>query len=1130
MKRIAPPSIPSAAEPNGPRYWRSLDDLSGHPAFQDWLHREFQDGASELTGVNRRQFVKMMAASFALGGAAFAGCRRPESYIRPSSNESSRHIPGLPLYYASSLPDAYDNLPLVVETHSARPTKIEGNEQFTDYGGATDLFAQASVLDLYDPDRATRSSSGRKPIAPTEVFDLIKTIHDKYLATGGQGLAVLAEPSTSPTRLWLREEIGKKFPQLIWTEYTPISQEHPAQALSALFGRPVRSIPHFAKASRILSLDADFLAREPGKLGHAQGFAANRRVRQVEEAAQMSRLYVAESHYTLTGAMADHRLRLASTHIPALAARFLAEALQQLGLDVDFGKQLKLRSEDLSVDPQWISACLADLLSAKGHALVVAGSHQPPAVHAMVAFLNELLEAVGQTVTYHAIPSPNARDLSLLADNIRGGKVETLFILGGNPVYNAPADQRWNVLQKKVPQVIRHGYYYDETALEATDFIAATHYLESWSDGRTFDGTMVPVQPVILPLFEGVSELEVLARLGGLSVTDPFTLVQNTFQRLSGGKEHDFQRFLRDGVLPGSGFPQITARFPRSEAKSFIDSKLRDYHPPKLSAQALEIRTVSDAKMFDGRYNNNGWLQECPDPMTKTTWDNAIQISPALAEHLGFTTKDGTFLLGGVSKKSAVFSSGRELAPLGTLTCGDVTITGPVQVLPGLADWTVVLPLGYGRTKTGRVGKGTGFNAYPAFTSQSAPALTGGTLQLSQQQYRLATTQEHWSIEGRDTIREANAPYFLKHPEFAQKMGIESHSPPIYGKDQDRTLQEKVTQQFRGASSYEHPRFDGGRANVQQWGMSIDLNTCIGCNACVIACQSENNIPIVGKDQVLRGREMHWIRIDRYFASGSLRDNQTAIPRDPQVSLMPMPCQHCENAPCEQVCPVNATVHDDQGLNVMAYNRCVGTRYCANNCPYKVRRFNFFDWNKREIGRFYEGPLGPNRYAQGATSELQKMRANPEVTVRMRGVMEKCTFCQQRIQNAKIAQKTKTGLVEGGSDHVKVPDGLIKTACQQVCPTGAIVFGDVSDEHSAVSQTKHNHRDYSVLGYLNVRPRVTYLARLRNPNPQMPDYAEMPLFQREYQEKSGHGTHGGEGHGMGPLHKDHSVKEDSHHG
>ena len=1087
----------------GPRYWRSLDELMETPGFEEFVQREFPQGASDMEGVNRRQFMKIMTASFALAGAGLSGCRQPVTRIMPYSRQPDRIVPGVPVYYATSLPTAKDNIPLVVETHQARPTKIEGNHLYGAYGGSTDVFAQASVLDLYDPDRATANSRGTRTITRAEVNDLLQSVHDKYLSTDGQGLAFLAEESTSPTRARMQRELLEKFPRAVWAEYEPVDSNNPEIATKRLFGRRLRPHYRLRKTRRVLSLDTDFLHKEPGNLKYARDFADGRRFLHAGEAEpdKMNRLYQVESALTVTGSMADHRLRLSTGQIPAFAALVAAEVLRQKQSDSALEGKFNKLGADVPVDRQWIEECVSDLINFKGEALVVCGSHLPVEVHQLVFFINDLIGANGRTVAYLELPERETATISDLASEIEKGRVETLVIIGGNPAYNAPADLNWGHLQSSVKEVIRHGYHVDETSLLAIEkkghHIAATHFLESWSDGRAFDGTICVVQPMILPLFKGMQELELLGRLSGAANTDPYTLVFETFSALTDevDKEKAFNRFLNSGLLPDTAFKAVKVDPDRPRLKSILATA--DFKPSIQDINGLEIRIVPDNHTWDGRYNNNGWLQECPDPMTKLTWENAIQISPRLAKEIGFDPRTSTFLKIS-AKSSSTFVGGFDVAPVAEITIDGVTLKGPVHIQPGLADYTVLLSMGYGRTKTGRVGRGTGFSVYP-FLKAKAPAYSSGAvLSLTGETSYLANTQRHWSMEGRGIIREANVEDYQEHPDFAQKIGIESHSPPIYGTDEDKSLQFKVANQPRGGSAYEIPTFGG----AQQWGMTIDLNTCIGCNACVVACQSENNIPIVGKEQVLRGREMQWIRLDRYYSSGDEKANRVEIPSDPQVSLMPVNCMHCENAPCEQVCPVNATVHDDEGLNVMAYNRCVGTRYCANNCPYKVRRFNFFDWNKRDLEHLYEGPVGP-----AGMPELQKMKMNPDVTVRMRGVMEKCTYCQQRIDQAKIAQKVKAR----DSDDILVPDGAIKTACQQVCPTSAIAFGDILDPTTEISRIKASDRNYSLLGYLNTRPRTTYLAKLRNPNKRMPDYHDMPLSRMEYEARASHGAgHGGD--------------------
>ncbi len=1115
MKRKFEHPAPSERELTGPKYWRSLDELAATPGFKAQLEREFPDGASELEGVDRRQFLKLMAASFALGGIGLAGCRRPEKHILPYGKSVEGVIQGLPLYFATAMPLRRSAIPLLAETHQGRPTKLEGNPTYTPHGGASSLLAQASVLDLYDPDRATRHTSGGRELRPADVNDLLAKLGADHASNGGAGLAFLAEQSSSPTRARLVAALQERFPRAIWAEYEPVTDEAPAEAARAAFGQNVRPLYRFAKAQRVVSIDADFLRADGSHLYYSRDFAKARRVRNPEDAKAMNRLYVAESAFTLTGSMADHRLRLASSHMVALLAT-LADKITGENTYASL-------AQGLDINPKWVDECVADLLEHRGASLVVAGAHLPVQAHVIAYAINAALGNIGATVDFVTVQENSATSITGLASAIKAGSVSSLVIFGGNPAYNAPADLDWPALQKSVANVVRYGYYVDETsAASNVTHIAATHYLESWGDARTIDGTIVPIQPMILPLFGGLTENEVLARIAGIQNPDPYALVVETIAPLAGGDaEKAVRQFLHDGLLANSAFPIARVSFNAGSAARALGGAAK---PEALSGKNLEVRFVSDYKLEDGRFANNGWLQELPDPITKLSWDNAILVSPRLGKELGVMPTGSKLQV--ARMESAEYPQGKQVAYIGTLTLGGRTITGPIHIQPGLSNYTVVLPLGYGRTKTGHVGQGMGHDFYPLRTTAGFHFATGATLTVTQESVKLANTQEHWSMEGRDIVREGNATEYIENPAFVHTFGMETHSPSILGeKGEAMSPAERATLIPRGNSLYQTPKFDGHH----QWGMTIDLNTCIGCNACVIACQAENNIPIVGKDQVMRGREMHWIRLDRYYSDGRLDaaafggEGNKEIPEDPQVSLQPMACVHCEMAPCETVCPVNATVHDDEGLNVMAYNRCIGTRYCANNCPYKVRRFNFFDWNQRQLDSLYLGPVGP----QGMP-ELLKMVKNPEVTVRMRGVMEKCTYCVQRIQNGKIQHKVKTAQA-GRPEDVVVPDGTIKTACQQVCPVDAIVFGNILDPNSAVSQNKALGQSYDVLGYLNTRPRTSYLGKLRNPNPRMPDYTELPLSRVEYQRKNEPAGHG-EGHGEdhAPTQGEHKHDHDSH--
>jgi molybdopterin-containing oxidoreductase family iron-sulfur binding subunit len=1026
---------------------------------------------------------------------------------------------------------------VIVETHTGRPTKIEGNPSFEPYGGATTVYTQASILDLYDPDRATKSKASGATLSPAAVRDRLDALRQTHGANQGAGLVFLAEPSTSPSRAKLVKQIKQAFPKATWAENTAIDQSTSEQAAQAVFGQSLRSLPEFTKAKRVLALDAEFLMNADGSLSQARDFTKTRKVKDSKDAKKMSRLYSVESTLTSTGSMADHRLRLSSSQMGAFIAQVGAAVLNKKHVGGPLAAELAKIGGSLKVDAQWVDACATDLVENAGHSIIIAGEHLPKSVHAIVIAINEALSA---PINYVAVPTAE-QGIAAAVARLNKGTVETLVILGGNPVYDAPIDLDWSAAQAQATETIYIGGSANETSEAASLFIARSHYLETWGDGRTFDGTLVPVQPMIEPLFETFNELEILARLAGESVSDGYSIVQGTFAELGGS---DFNKFLSDGVLDGSAYNSASPVLDYLQFASAI--KLDELKAFELSADQLEVRFAPSSHAYDGRFANNGWMMECPDPITKLTWDNAIQISPSLARELESTqgiqifpskkpmNKQSDFFEGAkgtLQTNKANFRRGKEDAVVVELTVNGVTIEAPIHVVPGLANYTVVLPLGMGRKVVGRVGQGVGFDAYAARTSSSLGCALGASIKLTEKTFFLANTQEHWSMEGRALVRENTATGYAKKPDFVNKVGVESHAPLNYGKDADKSLQEQSVNQYRGNSAYEHISFSKPAPNVkvwkgnedkfpvpQQWGMAIDMNSCIGCSACVVACQSENNVPIVGKDQVLRGREMHWMRIDRYFSAEQY--DQTEVPDDVQVSYMGMMCQHCENAPCEQVCPVNATVHDTSGLNTMAYNRCVGTRYCANNCPYKVRRFNFLDWNKRQIGEFYKGPLGPVD-----EPELEKMNANPNVTVRMRGVMEKCTFCTQRIEAAKIEQKR----LAGASDDIRIADGNIKVACQQVCPTDAITFGDISDADSEVSKMKANDRNYSVLGYLNARPRTTYLARLRNPNPEMPDAYEKPYAYAQYDERYGHGSHGAHADDNGAGHDDHHGHDHSSH-
>jgi len=1110
--------------PSGKDYWKSLDSLADTDGFKEWVSREFPEGASMLDGVQRRSFVKLMAASFGLAGLGMTGCRRPEQVILPYGKSPEELIPGVPAYYATSQPTSRGFQPLIVESHQGRPTKVEGNPSYLPNGGSTDVYSQASVLDLYDPDRAQGSFAREtlkngvnrwKKVSTDSVLDIL----DDEVSEGK--VAVLVNRSHSLVRQSLQKKIASSGIQ--WFEHDAIDYTSAENKLGKALGlkKGLRAVPNLSTAKRVLSLDCDFLGnRESNELSNTRAFMSGRKVLNSADARKMNRLYIAESDLSRTGGVADHRLRVESSQMIGFASLVASELLSKIGhSDQSLKKHLKNLSSSTNSQKEWASEAVADLLSNPKKSVVLAGSHLPAEVQLLAYEMNRLLGSIGSTINYIEVGA-SADSILSLASKINNGSIERLFILGGNPVYQTKGFINWEDLSKKLKFVVRLGGSIDESSQIANYHLGQSHYLESWDLGTTWDQSFfVPVQPLIAPLFDTVSEASFLSHLVG-EKNDDHGLVKNIHSEYSNGG--DFEDFLRLGVLATKpvSFNSLDA------TKALLSIKPVEVKSSKLTEDNLEVVIIPDFHAHDGQYANNGWMQECPDPISKLTWDNALLISPVLAnilesKHPGLGLLPKPTMLnnnGQIAPDAAQFDGGKQKAPIVTVNVGGKSITAPLYVQPGLADFSIIATIGYGRSHVGRVGRGTGYDVTPLLSGESL-VLTGASLQPTGDFKILANVQEHWSMEGRAIVREANAEEYISDPGFASHMGAESHSPPMWGKDQNKSLQEKATTTPRGNSAYEHPDHTYEKSDVfgiHQWGMTIDLNQCTGCSACVVACQSENNIPVVGKDQVLRGREMHWIRLDRYFSS-TARDG-AEIPSDVQVSFQGVACMHCETAPCESVCPVNATVHDEEGLNAMAYNRCVGTRYCANNCPYKVRRFNFFDWNKRKTDELYQGPLGDKN------DSSVDMGKNPDVTVRMRGVMEKCTYCVQRIQESKIRTKVNAqqkAKFESGKDgsgiqlstqDLKVPDGTIKTACQQVCPSDAIVFGDISDPRSEVSKLKNNPRDYSVLGYLNTRPRTTFLAKVRNPNPKMPDFASSPHSAREYHDKA-HPSHHGDEHG-----------------
>ncbi|HEY7402815.1 MAG TPA: TAT-variant-translocated molybdopterin oxidoreductase [Candidatus Angelobacter sp.] len=999
------------AEAKGPKFWRTLEELADQQAFGELLEREFPRQASEwVDPVSRRNFLKLAGASMALAG--LAGCtKQPLEQILPYVRQPEQLIPGKPIFYATAMPFHGHVLPLVVETHEYRPTKIEGNPQHQASLGATDLFAQASILNLYDPDRSnyvTHMGEGR-PWG--ECFLALQSEAAALKAAQGAGLRFLTGAVSSPTFGWQMQAIKRLYPQAKWHRWDPVNRDSARAGSKLAFGNYYDPIYKFDAADVVVSLDADFLSGSwfPGFVRYARDFMRSRKL----EKPSMNRLYVAESSPSTTGAKADHRLVLRPSEVEKVARALAAKVWP---LREPFSGTMAVTAEQ----EKWADAVAADLLAHRGKCVVVPGEFQSPAVHALAHAMNAALGNVGQTVTYidpvEIDPVEHGQSIRELVADMNAGQVRAIIIIGGNPVFNAPVDLEFEKALQKVALRVQLSPYKNET----TDFmhwhVPETHYLESWSDGRAYNGVASIVQPMIMPLYEGRSAHEMLAIFTEQGGTSAYEIVQTYWRTQHTGADFEawWRRSVHDGVVSENPVPvrQVSAKLGALPAPATVDPSV------------IEVAFRPDPTIYDGSFINNAWLQETPKPLTRNTWDNVAMVSPAMVtawklNQLG----DNNDHQSDAQRVLEVEFQGRK-------------VEVPYWPQPGHPDNAITLFLGYGQRKTGRVGTGTGYDAYKVRPSGAQYIGAGATITVSKNKYwDLAITQGHFSMDEREPVRVATLEDFvqnkIKDQDFAEK---------ILGE----TPADKP-----GAPESLYPDFrDKGFYDPYAWGMSIDLNSCVGCQACAVACQSENNISVVGKEQVQRGREMQWIRIDSYY-EGS--------PANPSVYFQPVPCMQCENAPCEPVCPVGATIHSTEGLNDMVYNRCVGTRYCSNNCPYKVRRFNFF------------------LFADYETPSL-KLGRNPDVTVRSRGVMEKCTYCVQRITQARITAEKEERLIR---------DGEIKTACQQVCPTEAIVFGNIKDKDSAVSKRKNSTRYYQLLAELNTRPRTTYLAAVRNPNPKL---------------------------------------------
>ena len=1014
-------SLISRKQLGGKAYWRSLDEYAGSVEFAEMMAREFPAVASDaLSPTTRRSFLKLMGASLALAGLAFSGCRWPKEKIAPYADRPEGFADGTPVSYATAMELGGCATGLLVTSYDGRPIKIEGNPSHPGSLGSAGALHQAAVLEMYDPDRSklpVRRESGQTVKQTWDDFVAFADEHFAELrAAQGRGLAILCERSSSPSLLYQRWSIQRLLPMARFYEYEPVSHDSLRQGTSQVFNYAHRVLPHFDKAELIVSIDDDFLLSHPNAIRFSRDFAAGRK----PESGKMSRLYAIESAYSLTGANADHRIALRPSELPTAVGILAAELVltQGLVLPASSGNlAMTLRQYiNLPQSSALLKTLAADLLEHRGRSLITGGPNLPPAAHALICLLNEALGNVGKTLSYQL--EADARTIThkdAILELIKwmgNDAADTLLILGGNPVYDAPANLQFGEALKKVPNSIHLSLYDDETSQLCTWHLPRAHFLEAWGDVRAWDGTISVVQPLIDPLYGGKSIIELLALVTGDELRGGYELVRRSMQMIT--KAADFEpawrKLLHDGVLADSAWPAVT---PAGNYLPLVKAVEAYVTPP--GAEHFELILAQDASVYDGRFSNNGWLQEMPDPLTKITWDNAVLISPADAKEHKLRHGD-----------------------IVELSVGEISVKAPAYIMPGQARGTLVLGLGYGRQKAGRVGNKVGANAFTLTSNDQELVIRGIELRKTGRRYKLAEVQEHWVIDtvgfeerGKrvgELVREANFDFYQQTPDFPRQM---QHVPPA-------------------VALWSEQAYEG-----HKWAMAIDLNSCTGCGACIVACVAENNIPVVGKFRVSQGREMHWLRVDRYFSGD---------PENPQVVQQPLTCHHCENAPCEQVCPVAATVHTQEGLNDMVYNRCVGTRYCSNNCPYKVRRFNYFNYRKH-------------------LTETEKMQYNPDVTVRSRGVMEKCSYCVQRIQEVKITAK---------NERRPIRDGEITPACAQTCPTQAIHFGDLNDPQSKVRALHEAARSYAILEELYTKPRTKYLAKLRNPAPGTPEAEHVP--------------------------------------
>ena len=954
------PSLPGSAAGQERRLWRSLEELAAAPHVAASLEAEFPD-PMQAGSIDRRTWLRLMGAS--LGLAGFSGCidAPRKAPLLSQARNAPGHAPGTPVFIATSLELDGVGRGVLAKTQDGRLVKIEGNPLHPASLGATDVFAQAEVLSLYDPTRSrTPLESGTaRGWAAFERY--LAVLRDDMVAGRGRGLRLLMPPVASPTLDRLAGALRARLPEAAWHFYAPLALDHRRAGAVQAFGRPLDFVYDLTRADAIVTLGGDLFATEPGHVRYAADYQARRR----EPGRPLPHLVAAESSPSLVGARADQRIALRPRDMPAFA-HALAAALAG-------------GSPPTDAHPA-VARIAAGLARAGPRALIAVGREQPAAIHAAAHAMNVGLNAFGTTLRAVDPVVPAAgqgADIIALAEAIGAGDVRQLVVLGGNPAYDAPADLDLAGLIRRVPLSLHLGYHRDETAAACRWHVPQCHALEAFGDLHAFDGTLGLRQPATARLAPSLSTEEMLGLVGGKGA-DGRELLAATWRDAWGEAFADrFARSFEAGVVAGTAFPSVPVT---------LRADWNCTPAPPAPSAPFDVVFAADPSVWDGRFAQNAWLQELPRPFTKQVWGNAALVAPDTAAVLGLRNGDLV----------EVRAASRSLA-------------APVWLLPGQAPGTVTLPLGYGRVFAGASEDVVGFDAYRLRTS-AEPWIVGGTVRRLAGRVALITTQQHHAVAGQDVYRVVGA-------DEANAAGDAAAAPSLYPEW----------------------RYDG-----HAWGMTIDLDACIGCNACVVACQAENNVAVVGPEQVARGREMHWLRVDRSYSGD---------PAEPKTYFQPVPCMHCETAPCEVVCPVNATVHSAEGLNDMVYNRCIGTRTCSNNCPYKVRRFNFLDYHAGAYATPGDG-------------------LNPQVTVRDRGVMEKCTYCVQRISAARI---------EAGIEERAIRDGDVVTACQQACPTQAIVFGDINDSDSAVSRLKRSPRNYSMLGKLNTQPRTTYLARVELP-------------------------------------------------